>query len=142
MSKIVYFLISLRKSKLFGRMALILLKTLTLEIPMKVRIGDNLELKHLATGLVIHPNTTIHNNVQIFQGVTIGRADAYKPYSESKMESIVIKSGAVLCAGSKILCKEGELTVGENTIVGANSVLLNSTGDNEIWAGIPAKKVK
>lgn len=43
--------------------------------------------------------------------------------------------------GAKVLCKEGVLTVGKNTIIGANAVLLESTGDNEIWVGIPAKKI-
>ena len=33
------------------------------------------------------------------------------------------------------------LTDGNGTIVGANSVLMNSTGENEIWAGNPARLV-
>ncbi|MFQ7842579.1 MAG: acyltransferase, partial [Thomasclavelia spiroformis] len=55
--------------------------------------------------------------------------------------SFCIKEGAILCAGAKILGK-GQLTVGRNTIIAANAVLLSSTGDNEVWAGIPAKKIK
>lgn len=51
-----------------------------------------------------------------------------------------IKKGACICAGAKILGKD-EIVVGQNTIIGANSVLLQSTGDNETWVGIPAKKI-
>jgi len=33
------------------------------------------------------------------------------------------------------------LIVGKNSVIGANAVLFNSTGENEIWAGIPAQKI-
>ena len=36
---------------------------------------------------------------------------------------------------------EGILRVGCGTVIGANPVLLQSTGDWEIWAGMPAHKV-
>lgn len=31
--------------------------------------------------------------------------------------------------------------MGRNAVVGANAVLLNSIGDNEIWSGIPARHI-
>lgn len=57
-------------------------------------------------------------------------------------ERIVLKDGCILCAGVKVICNEGTLVVGKNTIVAANAVLLCSTGDNEIWAGVPARLIK
>jgi serine O-acetyltransferase len=39
-----------------------------------------------------------------------------------------------------VLCKEGVLRVGRGTVLGANAVLLESTGEGEVWAGLPAKK--
>jgi serine O-acetyltransferase len=36
---------------------------------------------------------------------------------------------------------ESELVVGKGTVVGANAVLTQSTGEYEIWAGIPASKI-
>ena len=110
-------------------------------IPSQVKLGKNISLPHNSVGTVIHPDCKIDDNVKIYQNVTIGRADIYAPIEKSKMKEIHIKKGAILCAGAKILSKEETLTVGENTIVGANAVLLNSTGDNEIWGGIPARKI-
>jgi serine O-acetyltransferase len=61
--------------------------------------------------------------------------------SHSKFEAIEIGDDVILSPGSKILCKEGVLKVGNGTVVGANSVLLESTGEYEIWAGSPARLV-
>ena len=47
---------------------------------------------------------------------------------------------AILGAGSKVLFQR-DLVIGVGTVIGANSVLLCSTGENEIWAGVPAKRV-
>lgn len=44
-----------------------------------------------------------------------------------------------LCAGSKVLCKNCTLTVGENTVIAANPVLLSSMGDHENMGGKPNK---
>lgn len=41
-----------------------------------------------------------------------------------------------------MIASKGEVVVGENTIIGANAVLLESTGDNEIWGGVPARRLK
>ncbi|MGB9521357.1 MAG: acyltransferase, partial [Anaerolineales bacterium] len=60
---------------------------------------------------------------------------------QSRFEGIVIEDDVILAPGAKVLCKEGVLRVARGTVVGANAVLLQSTGENEIWAGIPAHLV-
>ena len=130
-----------RNTPIIGVFSYFILKMIGVEIPFSVKIGTNVRLVHWANGLVIHPNTVIESDVKIYQGVTIGRADIYKPPNKSKAKGIIIKQGAIICAGAKVLCKESILTVGKNTVIGANSVLTCSTGDNEIWAGIPACKI-
>ena len=45
----------------------------------------------------------------------------------------------ILSPGAKVLAKGGELVVGQGTVVGANAVLLTSTGEGEVWVGIPAR---
>ena len=37
--------------------------------------------------------------------------------------------------------KEGFLTVRKGSIIGANAVLMESTGEGETWAGVPALKI-
>ncbi|WP_394917635.1 hypothetical protein [uncultured Robinsoniella sp.] len=113
-----------------------------LDLPNSVILNTGVMFLHNSLGTVIHPNTIIGRNVKIYQNVTIGRADVYCQYDNSLMKKIVIKDGAILCAGAKILCKSETLVIGENSIIAANAVLLNSVGSNEIWGGIPAKFLK
>jgi 2-polyprenyl-3-methyl-5-hydroxy-6-metoxy-1,4-benzoquinol methylase/acetyltransferase-like isoleucine patch superfamily enzyme len=34
------------------------------------------------------------------------------------------------------------MTIGDNNLIGMGAVVLNDIGDNEIWAGVPARKIK
>ena len=138
----VNLLVKFRKNKLLNKIIHNILLRKGLDLPASVKLGANVCFPHNSIGTVIHPDTIIEDNVKIYQNVTIGRADVYKDISQSRMKRIIIKNGAILGAGCKILSKNEVLVVGENTIIGANAVLLQSTGDNEIWVGIPAKKIE
>ena len=132
-------LVYARKWPVVGRMAYYLLKLLGIEFPLSVLVGEGLELAHGGFGVAIHSTTVIGKRVKIYPGVGLGRADIYRPASESRFEGIVLEDDVILSPGAKVLGKEGVLRVGRGTVVGANAVLLESTGENEIWAGIPAK---
>lgn len=112
-----------------------------LEVPAAVTVGEDLRIMHRGFGTVIHPMTVIGDRVRIYHQVTIGRHDAHLDFDKSKMEKIVIGNDVVLFPGAKVLGRAGITTLGSGTIVGANSVLSHSTGDNEIWAGAPARLV-
>ncbi len=131
----------LRRKPLIGRPAYYALKLLGVELPRSVPIGPGLELAHGAFGLVVHSKARIGARVKLYPGVTLGRADIYRPAGDSRFEGILIEDDVILSPGCKVLCKEGLLTVGRGTVVGANAVRLQSTGEWEIWAGIPARKV-
>lgn len=133
-------LIDLYHIAIINKIACKIIRLLGADIPIAVKVGHNVKFPHNSLGTVIHDNTIIEDNVKIYQNVTIGRADIYDD-KNSKMEGVVIKKGAIICAGAKVFCKEGTLIIGENAIVAANAVLLNSIDDNEIWGGIPAKKI-
>lgn len=122
----------------WGLAARFLLKFLGVEIPRQVVIGKNLRLPHRSFGTVIHVGTRIGDNVTIFHGVTLGRADAYREPSRSDFRGIEVEDDVVIGAGAAVLCKRGVLTIGRGSIIGANAVLLNSTGPHEVWAGNPA----
>jgi serine O-acetyltransferase len=134
-------LVYARSTPLIGGVAYYLLKLLGVEIPRPVKIGEGFELAHGGFGVVIHPKTIIGNRVKVYPGVTLGRADIYRPATQSRFEGIVVEDDAILGPGAKILCKEGVLRVGLGSVVGANAVLLESTGINEVWAGVPARCV-
>lgn len=127
------------KKTLIGKLAYLILKLMGVELPRSVPIGTDLEIAHGGFGVVIHSKAQIGNRVKLYPGVTLGRADIYKAATESQFEGILIEDDVILSPGCKVLCREGILRVGRGTVVGANAVLLESTGDGEIWAGMPAR---
>ena len=141
MKNIIEKLVYAQMNKLLYPVAHACLALLNVEIPRTVVIGEGVRFVHRAPGLVIHPNARVGNNVHLYQGVTLGLAYPWK-----KIETggggyfIDIQDDVILCAGCKVLSK-GKLTIGKGTIIGANAVLTQSTGENEIWAGIPAKRI-
>ena len=128
-----------RENPIFGRFFYYLLKIIGVEIPLQVSIGDDFELAHGGVGVVVHPNTLIGDRVKIYPGVTLGRADIHNKIEKSQFKGIVIEDDVIISPGAKVLCKYGVLKVQRGSIVGANAVLLESTGEKEIWAGVPAK---
>src|SRR3990172_11132923 len=126
---------------LMGRFTYLLLKALGAEVPRSVEVGEGFTLVHGGFGVVIHPKTKIGKNVKIYPGVTLGRADIHLPSEQSKFQGIEIGDEVILSPGSKVLCKEGVLRVANGTMLGANAVLLESTGEGEVWAGLPATRV-
>ena len=134
-------LVYARKTPFLGKVFYLVLKMLGVEIPLGVQIGIGLMLHHGGIGVVIHPKSIIGNNVGIYPGVTLGRADVFRTAGRSKFSRIIVEDSVILGSGCKVLGDEGELVVGAGCVIGANAVLLQSTQPNEIWAGIPAKKV-
>ena len=132
-------LVYARNLPLVGRVAYYTLKLLGVEIPRSVRIGERLLLEHGGFGVVIHSRTVIGDRVKIYPGVTVGRADIYRPMERSRFEGVTIEDDVILSPGAKVLGKDGILKVARGTVVGANAVLLQSTQEGEIWAGIPAR---
>ncbi|MGF1432526.1 serine O-acetyltransferase [Kitasatospora sp. LaBMicrA B282] len=134
-------LIYRRRLPLLGRLVRELLALYGVEVPAAAEIGPELKVYHRGFGTVLHPYTTLGRGVTLYNGVTIGRADPWVPQEASAMERIVLEDDVVVCAGAKVLCKRGVLTVGAGTVIGANAVLTRSTGADEIWAGAPARLV-
>ena len=84
-----------------------------------------------ATGVVIGETAEIGSNVSIFQGVTLGGKG-----NEAGDRHPKIKSGASIYASSTLL---GNITVGENSVIAAGSLVLKDVEPNVTVAGIPAK---
>ncbi|MBX3100465.1 MAG: hypothetical protein KF761_12915 [Salinibacterium sp.] len=120
-----------------------MLKSLGVEFPRSVEWSVPLELAHGAVGLVVHSRTRIGSGVTLMPGVVIGRSDSYIPEQAGTATGrVVIGDNVTVGAGAKVLFKPGqELVIAPGTIVGANAVLLESTGADEVWAGNPARRV-
>lgn len=113
-----------RKNKLSKKLML----KYGIEIGIKCKIGRNLNIMHY-NGIVIGINAVIGDNCSIYQQVTIGQKNGKYP---------VIGNNVIIYPGAKIL---GGIKIGNNSIIAANSVVLNDVKNNEIVAGIPAKKI-
>ncbi|SFV63092.1 Serine acetyltransferase [hydrothermal vent metagenome] len=82
--------------------------------------------------MVIHARTEIGDNCLVGQGVTIGgKANLHKA---PKIGNFVY-----MAAGSRII---GDITIGNNVVIGVNAVVNKSVPDNCVVAGIPAKIIK
>jgi serine O-acetyltransferase len=112
------------------------------EVHARTAIGHDFHLMHRGFGTVIHPNTVIGDRVAIYQQVTIGRADAFVVSgSDTQMERIELGDDVILYPGCRVLGGPGVTRVGNGSIVAANGVLTQSTGDSEVWGGVPARKI-
>jgi serine O-acetyltransferase len=112
-----------------------------IDMPPEVVVGKDLQLIHRGIGSVFHPDTSIGDRVQIYHQVTIGRSDAHLPRERITSMLIEIGDDVVIYPGAKVLCRSGVLRIGNGTIIGANAVVTRSTGEREVWAGIPARCV-
>lgn len=100
-------------------------------------IGMGLKLPH-PNGIIIGKNVVIGENVTIYQQVTFGSAHVGDWKSEQNLQPRV-GAGSTLFAGAKII---GNIDLGPNTTVGANSVLTKSTEKDSVWAGVPARPIE
>ena len=102
-----------------------------ISIPPTVEIGRGLLIEHFG-GIVINSGSRIGEFCTISHCVTIGNK---KPGGKSP----VIGNNVYICVGAKIL---GDIQIGDNCIIAANAVVLDSVPANSIVAGIPAKVIK
>lgn len=98
------------------------------EIPLQVKIGQNVKFGHRGIGIVIHRDTIIGDNVHIMQNVTIGAKEGAAP---------IIGNNVLIGAGAVIL---GSVTIGDGSTVGANAVVTKSVENDSIVCGVPAIK--
>lgn len=114
------------------------------EIQNGVIIGDNCKIQSHS---FVCEGVTIEDNVFIGHGVifcndrypkSCNRNGQLKQKNDWLLEPVHIKNGASIGSNSTILCG---LTVGENAIVGAGSVVTKNIPNGETWVGNPAKKI-
>lgn len=104
-----------------------------IEIHPGATIGDGLFIDH-GNGVIIGETTIIGNNVTLYQGVTLGGTG-----KEHGKRHPTICDNVMISAGAKVL---GSFTVGENSKIGAGSVVLEEVPPNCTVVGVPGRIVK
>jgi serine O-acetyltransferase len=103
-----------------------------IDIHPAATIGNRVFIDH-GTGVVIGETTIIEDDVLIYQGVTLGGVNL-----TAGKRHPTIKRGVVIGAGAKVL---GNITIGEYSKVGANSVVVKEVPNHSTAIGIPARVV-
>ncbi|MHA0857658.1 serine O-acetyltransferase EpsC [Paenibacillus sp. CMAA1364] len=104
-----------------------------IEIHPGATIGKRLFIDH-GMGVVIGETCEIGDDVVIYQGVTLGGTG-----KEKGKRHPTIGNNVVIASGAKVL---GSFTVGDQSNIGANSVVLKEVPPNSTVVGIPGKIVK
>ncbi len=104
-----------------------------MEIHPGATIGKDVFIDH-GLGVVIGETAVIKDHVTIFQNVTLGGRG-----NHNGKRHPTIEEGCLIGAGAKIL---GNITIGKNSKVGANAVVLYDVPPNTTVVGIPAKVIK
>ncbi|AOZ93337.1 serine O-acetyltransferase EpsC [Paenibacillus crassostreae] len=104
-----------------------------IEIHPGATIGQRLFIDH-GMGVVIGETCEIGDDVVIYQGVTLGGTG-----KEKGKRHPTIGNNVVIASGAKVL---GSFTVGDQSNIGANSVVLKEVPPNSTVVGIPGKIVK
>ena len=119
--------------KLLARGISQLMRSLTgIEIHPGATIGHNFFIDH-GMGVVIGETAEVGDNVTIYHGVTLGGTSLHKTKRHPTIEDHV-----VIGAGAKIL---GAITIGANSRVGANAVVIKSTPPDSVVVGVPGQVV-
>ncbi len=104
-------------------------------------LGENV---YLNDGFFLDPAhcelITIEDDVTFGPSVTVLCHDASmkKIVGETTFGRVTIKANAFIGARAILL---PDTTIGENSIIGAGAVVKGEIPDNEIWVGVPARRV-
>lgn len=104
-----------------------------IEIHPGATIGKGLFIDH-GHGVVIGETAILGDNITLFQGVTLGGNG-----KEQGKRHPTIEDNVMVSAGAKIL---GSFTIGENSKIGAGSVVLQEVPPNCTVVGVPGRIVK
>lgn len=104
-----------------------------IEIHPGATIGKRLFIDH-GHGVVIGETTIIGDNVTLYQGVTLGGTG-----KEKGKRHPTIEDNVMISAGAKVL---GSFTIGENSKIGAGSVVLEEVPPNSTVVGVPGRTIK
>ena len=104
-----------------------------IEIHPGAQIGKGFFIDH-GFGVVIGETSIIGDNVTMYQGVTLGGTG-----KETGKRHPTIGNNVMISTGAKVL---GSITVGDNSKIGAGSVVIHDVPPNSTVVGIPGRVVR
>ncbi len=104
-----------------------------IEIHPGAKIGKRLFIDH-GMGVVIGETSIIGDDVLLYQGVTLGGTGLEKGKRHPTIGNNVVVGG-----GAKIL---GNITIGDNSYIGANAVVIKDVPANSTVVGVPGRITK
>lgn len=104
-----------------------------IEIHPGAQIGKGLFIDH-GNGVIIGETSIVGDNVTLYQGVTLGGTG-----KEQGKRHPTIGNNVMISAGAKVL---GSFTIGDNSKIGAGSVVLEEVPPNSTVVGVPGRVVK
>lgn len=104
-----------------------------IEIHPGAKIGKGLFIDH-GNGVIIGETTVIGDNVTLYQGVTLGGTG-----KEHGKRHPTIGNNVMISAGAKVL---GSFKIGDNSKIGAGSVVLSEVPPGSTVVGVPGRVVK
>jgi serine O-acetyltransferase len=99
-----------------------------IELPCEATVGRNFVIDHFG-GIIISGYARFGDNCRIRNGVVVGLRRVEEHFAP------IIGNNVDIGAGAKLL---GRITIGDNSIIGANAVVLSDVPENSIAIGVPA----
>lgn len=102
------------------------------DVPPQMQIGKGTVFPHDALGCVFHPDVKIGKNCKILHGVTMGGRAGHKGLP-------IIGDNVVIGTHAQL---NGNVKIGNNSIVGAGAIVTHDVPDNVVVVGNPARILK
>lgn len=126
------------KHNIFARFAYVIVRLIQIHLANKsgieinavTPIGKGLRIAHVGN-IIIAGGVKIGENCTIHQCLTIGRS-----FSGSKAGCPTIGNNVIIFPGTVIV---GSIMIGENSVIGANSLVIDDVPANSVVGGVPAK---
>jgi len=123
----------MHKLKLMGRLSSQFTRWLTgIEIHPGATLGPGFFIDH-GMGVVIGETAEVGADVTLYHGVTLGGTS-----TEKSKRHPTIGDRVVIGAGAKVL---GAITIGDDSRIGANAVVVKSVPPNSVVVGVPGQNI-
>ena len=104
-------------------------------VPLSVKLG-NCKFGYGGIGVIIHKDCEIGDHVNIGSNVTLGGGKKFVDAKGGNRSVPIIEERVYIATGAKII---GGVTVGNHSIIGANSVVINDIPPFSVVVGVPGK---